>query len=377
MSAALVVLATVLVLSFIIFVHEAAHYLVARKAGMKVEEFFLGFGPRLYSWRRGETEYGVKWILFGGYVKIAGMDPLHPPAEEDLPRTYGAKPMRWRAAVILAGPLTHFVLAFIGAWLLVSVVGIPVYGIGVGQVLDSLNDRESPAKAAGIVPGDVIVSVDGKPAEQVDLEQALQDHVDVGQPLHLVIRRDGTDRDVVVTPVLGPGEDQQMIPRIGVLTSPAIIGRDHLGPVASTKESLVLLADGTTATVQGIGRVFSPAGIARTFSQVFGDTPRTVEDPMTFVGITRVVVDFAEQGRVDILLQIFVQLNIFVGLLNLVPLPPFDGGHLAILAIERIRHRKVDMLKVMPVAAAVLILLVTYMGLVLFLDIFEPLNPGG
>src|SRR5690242_9554538 len=97
----------------LIMIHEAGHFITAKWAGMKVTEFFLGFGPRLWSFRRGETEYGVKALPFGGYVRIAGMNPYEEPAETDLPRTFGAKPVWQRALVIFAGPCTHFVLAFL------------------------------------------------------------------------------------------------------------------------------------------------------------------------------------------------------------------------------------------------------------------------
>ena len=97
----------------VILVHEAGHFTAAKACKMKVEEFFVGFGPRLWSVRRGETEYGVKLLPAGGYVKIAGMNPFQPTPPEDLPRSYGAKPIWQRAVVIAAGPATHFVLALI------------------------------------------------------------------------------------------------------------------------------------------------------------------------------------------------------------------------------------------------------------------------
>src|SRR5437773_8949060 len=103
----------VLIILTVIVVHEAGHFTFAKLFRIKVEEFFVGFGPRLWSFRRGETEYGVKALLFGGYVRIAGMNPFEEPSPEDYPRTYGAKPAWQRAAVIFAGPVTHFFIAFL------------------------------------------------------------------------------------------------------------------------------------------------------------------------------------------------------------------------------------------------------------------------
>ena len=110
-------------LVIVIVIHEAAHFAVARAFGIKVSEFFIGFGPKIWSTMRGDTEFGFKWIPAGGYVKIAGMSPYETIAAEDLPRTYGAKPKWQRALVIVAGPATHFVLAFICFALWLGFVG--------------------------------------------------------------------------------------------------------------------------------------------------------------------------------------------------------------------------------------------------------------
>src|SRR5438876_2433754 len=109
----LVVLLYVVAILTIVLIHEAGHFVSAKAFGIKVEEFFVGFGPRLWSFRRGETEYGVKAIPLGGYVRIAGMNPFEQPAPADLPRTYGAKPAWQRVLVILAGPISHFFMALL------------------------------------------------------------------------------------------------------------------------------------------------------------------------------------------------------------------------------------------------------------------------
>src|SRR5919198_4047969 len=112
-------------LLFIVLIHEGGHYLAARGFGFRVQEYFLGFGPRLWSFRRGEIEYGVKAIPAGGYVKIAGMNPYEPVAPEDLPRSYGSKPIWQRALVIVAGPLTHLLLGAVLYFGLFATYGDP------------------------------------------------------------------------------------------------------------------------------------------------------------------------------------------------------------------------------------------------------------
>src|SRR5437867_979148 len=169
MSGAVGQIAFFVVILVIVLIHEAGHFTVAKAFGIKVEEFFVGFGPRLWSIRRGETEYGIKALPFGGYVRIAGMNPFQEPAAEDLPRTFGAKPIRQRALVILAGPITHFLMTIIVLALYFMIVGSPIQRVEIQSVcrVDARSaeacpstGRASPALAAGLRPGDEILSVD-------------------------------------------------------------------------------------------------------------------------------------------------------------------------------------------------------------------------
>src|ERR671935_3284041 len=125
MSAPVAVTLFVIAILVVILIHEGAHFGMAKLFRIKVEEFFLGFGPRLWSVRRGETEYGLKALPLGGYVRIAGMNPFQEPTPEDLPRTFGAKPIWQRAAVIAAGPATHFVMAFLFLFVYLAALGVP------------------------------------------------------------------------------------------------------------------------------------------------------------------------------------------------------------------------------------------------------------
>ena len=148
-------------LLFIILIHEAGHYLIARAYGFKVEEYFVGFGPKLWSFRRKDIEYGVKALPLGGYVKIAGMNPYEPVALEDQDRAYGSKPIWQRAMVILAGPGSHFIVAAIlfASWLFFF--GDPRTPTPyITSVETTLNGSPSPAAVAGLQPGDRIVGVE-------------------------------------------------------------------------------------------------------------------------------------------------------------------------------------------------------------------------
>lgn len=357
----------------VIVIHEAAHLGVAKAFGFKVEEFFVGFGPRLWSVRRGETEYGIKAIPAGGYVRISGMDPYRPVPPEDLSRSYGAKPRWQRALVIFAGPLTHLVMAPIFFALWFGITGVPTaYSPYISAVERTLNGSPSPAFEAGIRPGDEIVGIEGirNPSREYLLE-ATSDRV--GRPLELVVLRGGETFTATVTPewsVVG-GE---RIPRIGVvIVGGHVLARERSGPVEA-------VVDGATETwrvlgriIDDAGRVFGPEGLSRIADLLFGDAERELSDPASLVGGARVAGDFARAGSIGDLLAIIAALNVWVGLLNLVPLPPFDGGHIAVAAIEGVTKKRIDPKRVIPVSAAVLAYFVMVTVSLVYLDIVKPL----
>lgn len=354
----------------VIVVHEAAHFGVAKWFGIKVEEFFVGFGPRIWSFRRGETEYGLKAIPAGGYVKIAGMNPFQPAPPKDLPRTFGAKPIWQRALVIVAGPATHFVLAFLCFAVWLGAVGQPVAESPlIAAVAQRLDGQDSPAATVGLRAGDRIVAVDGiEDPSDVQLVRYTRAHV--GEPITLRVERDGRELSVTVTPVLATVDGQQ-VGRIGVVLDEA---RETAGVVGSITGGVKLVGTSIVGTVESLGRIFGPEGISRLAELLFTDAPRERDDPASVVGIGRVAGQAASGGRFWDILWIFGIVNVFIGFLNLLPLPPFDGGHLAILAVEKVRGKAVDMRKVIPVSAAVAAFLVVFTLAVVYLDIAKPIN---
>jgi membrane-associated protease RseP (regulator of RpoE activity) len=372
MTGALGQVAFFVALILVILVHEAAHFGVAKAFRIKVTEFFVGFGPRLWSTRRGETEYGVKAIPAGGYVKIAGMNPYEEIAPEDLPRTYGAKPPWQRALVIVAGPLTHLVLAFLclGVWL--AVVGQPVAASPVvAAVAPTLGGVPSPAAAAGIRPGDRIVAVDAI-GEPTDAELARYTRQHVGVPITLTVERDGRRLTLTMTPVLAEVAGRQ-VGRVGVELGWA---RERTGLVDSVTGSAGLVGTAVTQTIGAIGKIFGPEGLGRIVHLIFTDAPRPATEggPLSVVGVGRAVSQTAEHGNPGDILYLFALVNVFIGLINLLPLPPFDGGHLAVLAIEKVRGRTIDMRKVAPVAAVVAAFFILFTLSVVYLDIVKPVN---
>jgi membrane-associated protease RseP (regulator of RpoE activity) len=369
--AALGIGAFIVALILVIVIHEAAHFAVARAFGIKVQEFFVGFGPRIWSRMRGETEVGLKAIPAGGYVKIAGMNPFETVPPEDLPRTFGAKPIWQRALVIVAGPATHFVLAFLCFALWLGFVGQPVvHGVVIAEVAPSLGGTASPAAAAGLQKGDRVVGVDGLEVPNAD-DLVAYTTAHAGEPLTFTILRDGQTLRVTMTPRLSVVEGEQ-VGRIGVQVQPVRVTRETKGVIGSMTGGASLVGENMVGTARGVARIFGPQGIGRLADLVFTDEPRQQTDPASVVGIGRVAGSLASEDRFGDLLFLFGIVNVFVGLLNLLPLPPFDGGHLAVLAIEKIRHRPVDLRKVVPISAAVAGFFIIFTVAVVYVDLVKP-----
>ncbi|MFN2544319.1 MAG: RIP metalloprotease [Actinomycetota bacterium] len=367
MSSSVGIVLFVVAILVTILIHEAAHFGFAKWFGIKVEEFFVGFGPRLWSFRRGETEYGIKALPLGGYVRIAGMNPFQdvPPEEES--RTFGAKPAWQRAVVIFAGPATHFVIAFVFFALWLGIAGQTVErGVKFTRIAPRINGHVSPAAAAGLRSGDLVVRVGGIDHPTSD-ELATYTRAHVGELIAITVRRGNRLLTVHVTPEYSNVQGER-VPRIGVVLS-AIFGRDREGPIGSITQGAHRVATTTTVAVKSFGRLFD---VGRIFNELFGGEPRRQDDPASVVGVARVAGQVAQNNFAD-LLGLIATLNIFIGLLNLLPLPPFDGGHLAVIGVEKITRRKVDLRRLVPLTAAVAAFLLVFVGSLLLLDIVKPI----
>jgi membrane-associated protease RseP (regulator of RpoE activity) len=295
------ILLFVLGIFLMILAHEAGHFFAARAFGIKVEEFFIGFGPRIWSFRRGETEYGFKVLPFGGYVKIAGMNPFQEPPPEDRARVFTAKPKWQRAVVLVAGSATHFVLAFLLLAAFFWFVGVPQVGARpqVTGVVGMLDGEVSPASRAGLRANDVFIEVDGRRVESYQSFLAyIDDHV--GEEISLTVRRGDREVRVTATPVLDrvrvDGE-VETIGRLGITVAPEYLGADRSGPLEGAVNALVGEPVGTTRlpgiggmvteSFATMGRVFGPEGLGQIGEALVGGRERTVEDPVGVVGAAR------------------------------------------------------------------------------------------
>jgi membrane-associated protease RseP (regulator of RpoE activity) len=352
-------------------VHESGHFFSAKLFGIKVEEFFVGFGPRIWSFRRGETEYGLKAIPAGGYVRIAGMNPFQEPTPEEFPRTFGAKPVWQRAIVIAAGPATHFVMAILFLTFFFIAIGAPNPNRPMVETIEPrLNGQVSPAAEAGLRSGDEVVAVDGVPVHSPDtFIRYTRSHV--GRPIRLTVRRDGRTITLTVTPVLArvPGV-RQPVGRLGVSLGAV---RERTNPFTAFGRSVIVTGQTTKDVVLRLGDVFGPSALRRVGRLLVGSGERSPSDAIGVVGASRVAGAAVREGAWDFFIGLLVGFNIFVAILNLVPLPPLDGGHLAILGYEKIRRRKPDIRKLVPLTALVTGFIILFALAITYLDIVNPI----
>ena len=355
-----------------IMLHELGHFVMAKRAGMKVTEFFLGFGPRLWSIRRGETEYGVKAIPAGGYVRIIGMSNMDEVDPADEERTYRAKPYRHRLGVAVAGSTMHFIIAAILLFLLYAAVGLPKDRPVVGQIVDG-----SPASASQLKEGDRIVAVNGVAMEDWnDIPEYVQAHGE-GELIFTVVRKGtGEKLDIPLRPRKLPNAPAEEGPKVGIAPDRVLETKSIPSAIG---ETVTGMPSYMWQTLKALGGLFSPNGIENYGDLLTGNGGDNNNRPISPVGAARVAGDAVNEGWGPVLLFLFA-INIFVGIFNMVPLLPLDGGHVAIATYEKIastikgRRVQVDVQRLMPITAAVLGLLVI-MGLTaLYLDIVRPVS---
>lgn len=372
----------VLGLLIMIFLHELGHFVTARWTGMKATQFFLFMGPRLFSFRRGETEYGMRLLPLGAFVRIIGMNNLDPCSPEDEPRAFKNKSYPRKMLVMTAGSLMHFIQAVVLFMVLSSVIGVTNYSEWTIGEISALDDGSNPpAQAVGLQPGETIVSVDGiETADFRDLSQYLQARP--GEEVELTIRRetdDASDPLRTASAVLAERtlSDGSVVGFLGVAPE---FGRDRQSPVVGVQN----FGEAFWASLTAIPRFLSPGTFTNLGSLVFQgseDVAITSDEaanrPVSMVGAVRI----AGQARFDwtVPIGMLAFINIFVGIFNLMPMLPLDGGHVVIATYERLRSRKgkpyqMDVAKLLPITYAVVAVLGFVMLTTLWLDIVRPIS---
>jgi membrane-associated protease RseP (regulator of RpoE activity) len=379
----------VIALLIVVMVHESGHFITAKLFDFKATKFFVGFGPTLWSYKRGETEYGVKALPLGGFVKIIGMNPYEKVPPEDEARSYPHKPRWQRAVVLVAGSATHWLLAFIVLVVTAMTIGYPTNRptTEIEGLTTRIGGSITPAADLGLQPGDRIVGIDGAGTDEwAEVSQYIKSHA--GEQVRLQVEQDGEvetlttelgtaifDEGGDVVAYAAPGEDVRALRNgetsggfLGISPRPEYRKEGFIGALG---EGAGTTWEFTKASFLGIGNVFGQVFDGSLFNALAGEGPRRIEDsPCGIVCATQI----AGRSEPFYLVNLIVGFTIFVGLMNLLPLPPLDGGHLAVVAYESITKKTVDVRRLIPVATAVISFFVVLFLAVLYLDLARPIE---
>ncbi len=396
-------------LTVMIFLHELGHFLTAKWAGMKVTEFcILGVGPKLWSIRRGETEYMVRAIPVAAYVRIIGMNNLDDTDPADEPRTFRQQSFPKRVVVMSGGSAMHFVQAFVLFILVFAVVGVPS-DMALAQKLGGPDPRwgiadlvdGGGAQKGGLRAGDELVAIAGKPVAEPDDVRPLVVHR-AGDTLPVTVVRDGRQRTFQITIGHDPADPELGLMGVQVGDLPSHLQpTTRVNPARAAWESASTMGSWSWQTLRGLGS-FVTGGLGDYARQVVGQDQRddSANGPVvssggskaqtseqssrddnrlvSVFGVARAGADAAGSDMAQVLLLLAI-VNLSIGIINLLPLLPFDGGHIAVAVYERIRSRRgrrhmADVSRLLPLTYAVVLVLGLIMVSSVYLDIVDPVG---
>ncbi len=356
-----------------ITMHELGHFATARWTGMKATQFFIGFGQRLWSFRRGETEYGIRAIPAGAFVRIIGMNSMDDVEQGDEDRTYRSKSYPRRMLVISAGSIMHMLIAIVLLFSVYAIDGETVYldGVEVAELTAG-----GPAQLAGFQTGDVITDVGGEFIDGTNFGTAVRKN-GPGDVVAFEVIRDGSPITIDVELGTAPAE-------IGAGTGAAFVGVSSVSRSELQDHSLLAAAGNATTDIfpqswemtKGALKVLNPVTV---FTHVAGTNDDLATRPTTLIGVTGLSDDVGDSQGIMGIVYLLAILNVFVGVFNMLPLLPLDGGHAAIATYERVRERNgqryyADVAKMMPFAMAVMTLLLFLFASGLYLDVTDPIG---
>ena len=371
------ILAFVVALLLSVMIHEFGHYLMAKRFGMKVSEFFVGFGSRLWSRQIGETEFGIKAIPAGGYCKIEGMVATDVMAVGEEDRAFYKASSGRKLIVLGAGSFLHFVLGYLLLFTLFA-------GVGTNQVLPVIQEvvKASAAQSVGILAGDEITSINGKVVTDW-YRDVLVIRNSQGKELTLGIMRGGQALVIKATPRLETIEGQERF-ILGIINE---TGLRRTGVITSIKNAGIVTKDFLVQSVKSLAKL--PSKIPALWGQTVNGQERDANGLVGVVGVARVSgqavssTNLSPMERLATFILIIASLNIFVGLFNLLPILPLDGGHMAVAIadeirafIARLRGRArpapIDVTILTPVTLVIFVILAALTLLLLVADIVNP-----
>ena len=336
------------ILSIMMFVHELGHFVTARLSGITVLEFGFGLPPRIWGFKRNGVIYSINWIPFGAFVKMLG--------EEDptAPGSFASKPRGIRAVVLAAGSGMNFLLA-VAAFSMVYIVGVPgVPPDGPVQIAEVAPD--SPAQAAGIRAGDVIVSVDGQPANVQTFREATQTHLD--QPIEITFRHGDQVQTSTLTPRSNPPQGQGAI---GIVLSGGLI---RLNPVAAVTQGFMQTVRAIVGTLS-VPKMLIEGTIAPGDARLIGlvGMAQATSETVSYVADT------------GFWYPLFVLTGLFsagLSIANMLPIPALDGGRLFFVLLEWIRGRRIPPEREAAYHFVGIVVLLTLMVIISFNDLLSP-----
>lgn len=385
-----------------IALHELGHLLTARAFGMRVRRYFIGFGPKIWSIRKGKTEYGLNALPMGGFCDIAGMTAQDPVTPEEAPHAMVNKPWWQRVIVLSGGVIMNVVVGFFILYSVAVAAGIPnpyadrTPTVGetlcVADQVDATTMAEcagvGPAGAAGVEVGDRLLALNG---QELETFTELRDTVLTmpGETITLTVDRDGRllDIDVPVAAAERVNPQGEMIEAgaIGLSNAPVEDAIRQFGPLEAVPATLTFTGQTLDATVDAL--IAMPAKIPGVVASIFG-AERDMEGPMSVVGASRVGGELVEHSLWSMFFMMLASLNFFLALFNIVPLPPLDGGHIAVILYEKVRDffRRLrglpaggpaDYTRLMPVTMTVAALLLGVGSMVIIADVVNPIRLFG
>ena len=379
-----------------VMLHETGHFIFAKAFGMKVTRYFVGFGPTIWSTWRGDTEYGIKALPLGGFVKIVGMHSLDDP--DDPADEFGAfrsKPAWQRIIVLCAGSAMHFLLALLLFFGLAVGFGVPSNTTQLGTISPCVpanitaydngtctpSDPVSPAEQAGLQVGDVVTAVNGKPVSNwTQLTDAVR-AAPAWEPVTITVRRHGHLLTLDTTLAAVSGRSGSYMGIGGTLTSSPLPAIENAGTTFG--QVLVGSAQAAADLPAALPRLFNAKERANSPGGQVTSLVGAAQATGAAVGSSE-----SWQYKLSFVLLLIASLNIFVGAFNMLPLLPLDGGHIAVIIYERIRAwlarlrgrpdpGLADMAKFVPVMLGLFMVIVCLALVLVAADIVNPLNFSG
>ena len=360
---------TLLFLTFFVVLHEYGHYISARRSKIAVSEFFVGFGPKIFSFKRGNTEYGLKAIPLGGYVKIPGMDESEDTTGYESTEVFHNAKWTTKFYIAISGILVNFLTAWLILFAILSTNGVNVPTLEISNTGTSVEGNiTAPSVSAGLLPGDKIVSFSEIPVASWDeLVTIIEENP--GKEVTITFLRNGNllySKTVLESRTL----NNQKVGYLGVTPT---IENEKIGLISAFKSTTILEAQMTIAAVDGIITLFSPENIKTLLGTYTGQEVPDEVRPLSPIGLARAGSQIAEESYIN-LFSLLAFVNIFLAVFNALPFIPLDGGRVVLALIEGVTGKKVSDKKLYPIAALVVGIFI-FLGITAFyLDITQPIQ---